>query len=176
VIDITRTFLDGKPSLQDKYGNKDGNLRDYHLAQNALYLINEQYKGRKIIFWGATYHFAKNLRQTDTLETRHSYRNTVTMADVLSAADQKFYSMGFTTYKGSFGMPWTETPRPIKPASVGSFEHWANGKGMRYGFLNLTTPGKFLMRPLGHTEMMANWSNILNGVIFIAEMRPVTPK
>lgn len=160
--------------LLDKFGNKNGNVRDLYLAKNALWLINERYKNEKIIFWGATFHFTRNLAASDSIEMGINYSGKVTMGDVLyHEIPDEIYSVGFTTYKGWWGNVHMEKGVQINPAKKGSLEELLYRQGIKYSFLDLKkmhSKNKISMRPLGHVEMTADWSNHLDGIFFISEL------
>jgi erythromycin esterase-like protein len=176
-------FQDGRAQLMDKYGNKDGKVRDAYMASNALWLIKEKFKNRKLIFWEATYHFARNLSKTDSIKMGINYEKVRTLADILyEQIPGELYSIGFTAYQGEHGLPWLATKKLSLPAK-GSMEeliHAANIGDCIIDFKNLQQ-GAWLqedlsMRPLGYKAMTTQWPRVLDAIFFIDKMMPSTTK
>jgi erythromycin esterase len=160
-------------------------LRDIQMGQNLLWLANEYYPNHKIIVWAATYHLARNL-ETITVadpELLTIYANGQVMGDIVhDELGDQVYVLGITAYSGTsgiFGMDMLE----LAPPSENSLEDLVNRTGLEFAFLDLHTlpaGGAWLQeelysRVIGHSEMQADWTNILDGMLFIQEMAPSSP-
>jgi len=157
------------------------NLRDEQMARNLLWLARERYPGKKIVVWTATYHAVRNpaslLPLTDLPPT--FYRGVKTMGDeVAKALGNEVYVLGFTAHDGEIGNP--ASPTRLAPAREGSLEDLLNQAGAPFAILNLRKTaaggewlrGKLVARPLGYTDMQADWTRVLDGMMFIRTMTP----
>jgi erythromycin esterase len=151
------------------------NSRDIQMAKNLKWLVENKYKGQKIIVWAADRHIARSLKNgDDTLKTEE------TMGDWLVkslAAGKRVYILGFTSYEGEAGRLGRDGYKVPEPAA-NVFESWVHAKGYPYAFIdfaayNIRHPGnneKFLMAPLGHTPNKNSWNLVFDGVFYIKDM------
>ncbi len=161
-------------------------MRDRQMAQNLLWLANERYPGKKIVVWAATFHAARNLGKIDVgtgrEELARSYRSMETMGDGVSKAlGERIYTLGFTAFEGSIGNVFqSRPPEPLDPPSPGSLEELMARAGLENALVDFRNPPKggewlrqpLLSRPLGYTEMNANWGEIVDGMLFTKKMEP----
>lgn len=54
------------------------NHRDVQMADNMMWLINQKFNGRKLIFWGSNSHIFKNFRQIGRYNNKGDTINTGT--------------------------------------------------------------------------------------------------
>jgi erythromycin esterase len=85
--------------------NNYNNSRDRQMADNVLWLMNNVYKGKKVIIWAANTHIGRNLNTTLFIKPTMpglSYGSYKTMGDYLyEVLGSKLYALGFTASQGS---------------------------------------------------------------------------
>lgn len=155
--------------------------RDAQMGENLIWLANEGYRGRKVIVWAATMHCLHDGDTIDTRTERIDYEGLRTMGDhVHEALGDDLYTVGFAAHHGEAGLPWS-APRRIAPATEGSFEDLCARAGFDCAMVSfrglaadhwLRKP--MLARPLGHSEMLADWTAVVDGMVFHREMTPST--
>ncbi|MBN8569442.1 MAG: erythromycin esterase family protein [Ignavibacteria bacterium] len=157
-------------------------LRDIQMGKNLLWLT-ENNPDKKFIVWAATSHISRNLSEVK-LSGAH-YGSHITMGDIVhNAIGNKSYTIGFTAYEGSYGNLYSARKDLIKP-SAASIEFLFNEAGIENGFIdfrNSINPGnewlkdKIISRPLGNTEMYANWTKVMDGIVYTQKMIPSTKR
>jgi erythromycin esterase len=156
--------------------------RDLQMGENLLWLARRGYPDRKIIVWAATMHSMHNEDQIDTANTRFGYKDYRTMGHVVwEAMRDTVYVLGFTAYEGTAG-PVNRSARDIGKASKESLENLMRSAGLEnaiINFRNLPSSGIWLRqrifsRPLGYAPKLADWTSILDGMMFTREMSPST--
>jgi len=157
-------------------------LRDAAMADNLIWLAREAFPRRKIIVWAATYHNMRNPHLIDTGMPNLSYANTTTMGHLVwQAFGGAVYNVGFTAYEGQVGMVGSE-PQELSPPSPDSLEGLWGETRHDNAFLDLRripTGGDWLRmplvsQPLGYGPMLADWSQVLDAMVFTRTMRPST--
>lgn len=185
--------MQAKQTWQIYLSTKEGNyldpliyqMRDIQMGRNLVWLANELYPNRKIIVWAATFHTVRNLNiiETGDPETQELYNQFSTMGDVVfKEFGDKIYSLGFTSYSGKVGIVWSDTTTNLEKPSKGSFEDLLNRTNFKYAIVDFRQPSKggewlqesMMSRPLGHKEMKADWSKVMDGMMFIGEMNPAS--
>jgi erythromycin esterase-like protein len=160
--------------------------RGQQMARNLAWLAKKRYPGRKIVVWTSAFHAARQLKAIDPGTGRdervESYRTTETMADgVYRELGDKVYTLGFTAYQGSVGSALqSREPEPLGRPTAGSLEDLMAQAGLESALIDFRRPlsgGEWLRRPLlsrplGYTEMMADWGEILDGMLFTKVMEP----
>lgn len=171
------------------------NPRDEQMAKNLLFLAR-LYPNKKIIAWGASYHFAKNLTSvtqtaiTDSLlhqfavATRDQqdsitihYTNAIPMGKILTdSLGPKIYSLSFSSYDGKFGM-LGEKPIALSNLTppIGSLEHELTQQNHQYAwcdFQNKTNTSRFYLSALGNIPMLGSWQESFDGNLFIQHAYP----
>jgi erythromycin esterase len=175
------------------FGKKEGkidyigltNLRDPQMARNLVWLAREAYPKRKIIVWAASLHLMRNpttVRPQDNPLPQDYYRGIVTMGhEVYKALGKETYTLAFMAAEGAAGNPWGRA-WALNPVEPGSLEGMLAAAGHTYAvvdFRHLDESGAWLRRkmtarPLGHTDMTADWTNVFDGVVFTRTMFPST--
>jgi erythromycin esterase-like protein len=102
------------------------------------------------------------------------------MGDLLfEALGDQIYALGFGAGTGSTGVVF-KPAYDIAGASEGSFEDLMNRAGFEYAivdFRHLPAGGEWLRegvisRPFGYAEERGDWTNVLDGLMYIREMIP----
>ncbi len=161
--------------------------RDEQMGRNLVWLAQERYPDRKIIVWAATFHNARNLRRLDpglgNPDLKRTYATYVPMGEVAHRSlGKQMYSLGFTAATGRAGSAFSRKPEDLWKPTPGSLEDLMERAGLENALVDFRNPPRggawlrepLISRPLGYTEMMGNWSEILDGMMFIREMTPST--
>lgn len=167
------------------------NPRDLQMARNLIYL-SKLYPGKKIIAWGATYHFANQLelveytditkafaKKMDSVQHNHEpadvqklMEGAKPMGGILKQHfGNALYSVAFSSFEGRFGMVGfpsmsLETLRPPD----GSIEQVLVKAGQHQAFVDFsagTRNRKFYSSALGNLPLYAPWQKIVDGLFFI---------
>jgi erythromycin esterase-like protein len=146
------------------------NDRDHSMYMNFQWLMSRLPAGSKVIVWTATSHAAKDLSGVPGAE------KWVPLGSYIRREfkDQAFV-LGISAFSGAYGMA-RQAVRPLTAAPANSLEGqaFANG-GSNTLYLNasqIRTFGSILARPLGPDFKMANWDDVLDGLVIFREERP----
>ena len=161
------------------------NLRDERMGENLVWLANEYFPNRKILVWAATSHIARNMQAVDVFATPE-YEDMVRMGDVVwDSLGSQVYAMGFTAYEGTYGAPLYPnfSTRLLQPPVPHSLEDLVNRAGFENAIVNfrdLPQSGLWLQedlvcRPFGYTNMMGDWTQLMDGIMYTKTMVPNTP-
>jgi len=160
----------------------DNNPRDAAMADNLIWLARDVYPRRKIIVWAATFHNMRNPQAIDSETPDLPFGELTTMGHIVwQALGSEIFNVGFTAHEGEHGWVGAK-PTPLDPPPVGSLEDVWGGTAQQHAFLDLRrTPagGEWLQAPLlsqalFHMPLMADWSQVLDAMVFIRTMRPST--
>lgn len=152
--------------------------RDEAMAEN-LFWIKEQYPDKKIICWGATRHFLYNSEETKLKNPLIRLLNGWNFFDkhpcMGNFAKEKygdaFYTIGFSTYGGSYGFGGATQLKDAKKRSI----EYAIAQS---DFDNCLIPLRqsldgYIARPLGHKYITNDISRVMDALIFNREMEPL---
>jgi erythromycin esterase len=166
------------PANKDLYGNH----RDAQMARNLLWLAREAHPRRKIIVWAASFHAMRNPGTiTEAGRPTPRYQHTVTLGhDVSRALGRDVYSVMFLAAEGETKLPWADTPTRLKPPPAGSLDDLFARAGCVNAFVDFRAgvgapAGEWLRvrrfaRPLGYSPMLADWTDVFDGVVFTKTM------
>ena len=157
-------------------------MRDQQMGKNLVWLARERYPNRKIIVWAATFHNARRLGTIDTGDPKLArlYGGVTPMGEVAwKELGNEIYSLGFTSFDGEWGTAFAKSAQTIPPPSSGSLEDLFARAGLVNAFVDFRNPpagGAWLRAPivaklLGHTEMRADWTCVVDGVVFLRTMQ-----
>jgi erythromycin esterase len=174
--------VDWAAAGDDAKGNR---RRDLQMAENLLWLARERYPGRKIVVWAATRHILARPGRIATADLPPSpaFPGGAAMGDeVKKALGPAVYALGFTAAGGWWGKPW-DAPRELPPPTPGSLEELWGRAGAELAIVDFRHPsagGRWLSdgliaRPLGYADMRADWTAVLDGMMFLRTMTPATP-
>ena len=155
-------------------------MRDVQMGKNLLWLANERYPKEKIIVWAATGHNARALATIRTSDPKYTrlYAGWTPMGEIArKKLGHELYSLGFLSYEGETARYATKTGTIIQ-SSHDSLEDLFTRASFETAFLDFRRPpagGRWLRTPLtakllGHTEMQADWTRVVDGVVFIRKM------
>lgn len=158
--------------------------RNRQMARTLVWLAEEVYPQEKIVVWGASSHGIRNLSSIERLDSEGSYEGRTSMGDVLAERfDGGVYTLGVTAHGGQYGAFYWEDQEPetIEEPSAGSLEALLGALPHDYSLLNFTDVSSShwlsqpqVARPLGYTEMRADWTEVMDGLLFIRTMQPNT--
>jgi len=162
-------------------GKEDINARDLQMAKNLKWLIENKYKGQKIIVWAASMHIAKSLKNIRDSLIKTEEPMGGHLVGGLPKEDQ-VYILGFSSYQGTAGRIGRD-PYKVSTSNQNSFEGWLNAKDYKYAFVdfskfNLLYPESkeyFFMAPLGHEIVEGIWNRVFDGMFFIRDMYACIP-
>jgi erythromycin esterase len=159
--------------------------RDEQMGRNLIWLAREWYPDKKIIVWAATFHNARNLRRLDpglgNPALKKSYETYTPMGEVVhQSLGKQMYSLGFTAARGK-SKNLGQLIDLLQP-TPGSLEDLMERAGLENALVDFRSPPRggtwlrepLISRPLGYTEMKGDWSEVLDGMMFIREMAPST--
>lgn len=158
------------------------NLRDQQMADNLIWLAEGPYRGRNIIVWAATYHIVRELSSIEVPAIPGLYDGLVPMGEILAEnLGDEMYTVGFTASSGMAGTIF-EAPWSLPPLVEGSLEDLLSQTSFDQAFVDfrgLREDGAWLhdqmtSRPLGYMEMVADWTGIMDGLIYTRVMTPST--
>lgn len=158
-------------------------FRDEQMADNLIWLANDWYEGRKIIVWAATFHNVRNIGTIDSRMEELDYGEAVTMGHrVWEALGDEVYNLGFTAYEGE-ASPWhVPGVNTLDPPEEGSLEDLMEKAGLENAIVDFRGAGPALSwlgrpmvaRPLGYAQMEADWTTVLDGMVFNKTMAQST--
>ena len=158
------------------------NLRDRQMAENLIWLAQHRYPGRKIIVWAATFHNAKVLELVDVPTMPGLYDGRVPMGQIVAEAlGDEFYSIGFTASEGRVGVLFMDS-WVLEPPAKNSLEDLLSQTWFDRLFVDyrsLDDDGAWLSEPLeswplGYLEMIADWTQVMDGLVYTRVMTPST--
>jgi erythromycin esterase len=157
------------------------NRRDRINADNLKWLIDNTYRGRKIIVWAHSAHvmnawYGPGFDSVSLAPLNDGMKPTgAWLADWYGDA---VYRIGVTAYQGSDG--WVGTPpSPVPPAPSGSLEERLHRLGAPEAFLplrhsRLPVTSVAMRVPKYKTETVANPAQVFDALHFIDLMKPAT--
>ncbi|WPO79416.1 erythromycin esterase family protein [Flavobacterium sp. KACC 22761] len=170
------------------------NPRDEQMAKNLIFL-SEMYPNEKMICWGASYHFSKNIDQTEYTEVTESYLQkqsnielkTTGFTDYIPGEGAKLlegalpmggflknyfkdeiYSIAFSSYEGSYGRVDGKS-FPILTPPENSIELQNANKGYNKTFFEFDKKDtkRYYCSAFGNIPIKARWNAIFDGFFFI---------
>lgn len=158
--------------------------RNRQMAHNLVWLAEEAYPEKKVVVWIASSHGVRNLSSIERINEERSYKGQTSMGDVLAETfDGGIYTLGITAHGGEYGaFYWDDQdPKTIGEPSSGSLEALMGSLSYEHAILDFTdVPSahwlskKQVARPLGYEEMRADWTEVMDGLLFIRTMHPNT--
>jgi erythromycin esterase len=153
------------------------NVREQQMGRNLVWLAEEAFPGRRIVVWAATRHIARDLPSISSYPAGYA---SVGQEVHLHFGDA-MYLVGFTAREGAWGYPGGEA-RPIAPPSPGSLEALMHEAGLENAIVDFRSPASgsewlrqpLIARPMGYSEMVADWGNVLDGMVYTRVMEPNT--
>ena len=151
--------------------------RDKQMAENLIWL-KDKFPNKKIICWGATSHFLYNSTKVrmkrpfiQLLYGRYFKKQPMMGHYIKKHYGEKVYTIGFTTYRGHYGL---DKNKKIKTAKKGTFESLLSQSDHNNFLLPLKGLNfkNYKSRPLGHQYMKNDIAEVMDAVIFNRNMYP----
>jgi erythromycin esterase len=162
----------------------DFNPRDAQSGRNLAWLAKTRYAGRKIIVWAATMHIARRVEGIDTRAPGLNYKGVRPMGQVAAETlGREMYVLGFDALRGRRGHVFSGRDFPIEKAPDGSLAALAAKAGLKTAWIDFSrlpeeSPfrRKMIARPLGNAAMEADWTQVVDGMLFQDEVEPSRPR
>ena len=162
----------------------DFNWRDEQMGKNLVWLARTRYPKRKIVVWAATMHIARRVEGIDSKRPGLSYKGVRPMGQVAAESlGREMYVLGFDALRGKRGMVFQGREFDIPDAPDGSLADLADKAGLATAWIDFTrlpekSPlrGKMIARPLGNAPMEADWSQVVDGMFFQADVEASRPR
>lgn len=161
----------------------NNNARDFQMADNLKWLINEKYKGEKVI---VSAHNGHILKDDECIEFKQKdWKPPIKQIPmgqwIKNEYKDKCYSIGFCSYKGSYLI--NDSLYILKPGIQDGLEEIFHSTRNPYLFIdfNKITSSNFLskkqsLRCLLYEDAVSQWTKVFDGLVFIDEMYPATIK
>jgi erythromycin esterase len=159
------------------------NIRDEQGARNILWLLTDRYRGHKLIVWSATIHAVRNVASVDTRDSSWNYKGYQSTGDhVWRALGSRSYVIGFVglTGAGRLGNDIWQIKQLQHPAA--ELEELLGAAGFERAFLDFRHVPRggewlrepMLSRPIAEHAKIARWNEVIDGMVFLREMKPAT--
>lgn len=175
MLEQHRELSEGKRTFADPY-----NLRERVNAETLLWLLNERYKGRKVIVWGHNLHVLRTQPTRGAREAPADGELESTGRIIGEALGDEAYSLGVVAAGGEWS--WLGNP-PIayREPAQDSFEALLKQTRLPVAFINLRDlpADHWLRKPIATTldqqnvlTVTAPIADAFDGLIFIDAMKP----
>ncbi|MCG8389809.1 MAG: erythromycin esterase family protein, partial [Cytophagales bacterium] len=180
------------------------NPRDAWMAQNLIFL-SKLYPGKKIIGWGASFHFADNITNFENTALTKEYVEKMvprdrTVEDGTSSFDLDkaigkavpmgqilkdhfggdMYSLAFSSYEGEYGLIIEDRRFRVLTPPKESLESILHTQGYDLALVDYSKSGLqqqwFYSSPLGNLPIYAQWASIFDGLVFMKTVEPPQPR
>jgi erythromycin esterase-like protein len=156
-------------------------IRDMQMAENIDWLLNNTFKGKKIIVWAHNYHISKNsYDRFNPVTGRH-----LSMGSFLAHEfnrEKEMYILGFTSFNGF--TDWTNSDtydQVLRKPQKNGYENWIPVQ-WPYAFTDFKPYNEsrnglveqFHMKGstyLTHASTLMSWSSVFDGVFFVRDMK-----
>ncbi len=153
--------------------------RDARMAANLAWLVNNKFKGQKIIVWAADVHIARNLSIAKYYPKMNETMGGKFMQGVKDA--NEVYTIGFTSLQGMAGRVGSPG-YAIRNRITNSFETWFTEK-QAYAFVDFKAFNKlnpqyneaFYATPITHAIGNEQWNQVFDGLFYIRDMYRCVP-
>jgi erythromycin esterase len=176
-----KQVFDYDPNKHVNGAATNSGARDAQMADNLLWLVHKRYPGRKLIIWAATDHITKN-PTTIVTNPPGGYAGFSSMGHIVAKElGNQSYAIGFIASEGQMGI-WKMQPRELAVPDPSSLEGLFSSTTFQNAFLDLRiVPASclwlhspILSGPLGYSPFTADWSKVLDGIIYTRVMKPST--
>jgi erythromycin esterase len=155
-------------------------MRDVQMGKNLIWLANERYPKEKIIVWAATAHNARALATIKTSDPKYVrlYAGWTPMGEIArKKLGGELYSLAFISHEGESARYGTKVSTVVT-SSRDSLEDLFTRASFETAFVDFRHPpagGRWLhtlltAKFLGYTEMQADWTGVVDGVVFLKRM------
>lgn len=155
-------------------------MRDVQMGKNLIWLANERYPKEKIIVWAATGHIARALPSIRTSDPKYTrlYSGWTPMGEIArKTLGHQLYALGVLSYEGEAARFGAKTATIVQSSRDSLEDLFARASFdiALLDFRHLPAGGIWLRTPLpakllGHIEMQADWTAVVDGVLFLRKM------
>jgi erythromycin esterase len=154
------------------------NMRDVQMGKNLLWLANERYPKEKIIVWSTTSHNGRALPTVKTSVRKYARLLpgwTPMGAMAWKVLGDQLYAIGFISLEGEVARYAAKEATSLPPMSRDSLEDLFTRASLENAFVDFRHPpagGRWLhsplwARPLLWAEMEADWTRVMDGIVFL---------
>ena len=162
-------------------------LRDKYNAENLIWLLENKFKGRKVIVWAATAHLAYDLedvRVRGLKSTILNFKDFYSTGHWLKKQYQdKIYSIGFTGYSIQKKKQNGKKLKYLRNGSKRNIEYSFHQLNRQYTFLDLSQKrlpewliSEMMSGLMGYRKEISIIPNTLDGIFYIDEIERATVK
>lgn len=185
-VDAALLSLEGLARLREAAGQfraADNNLRDQWMGETLAWLVNERYKGSRIIVWAASFHTLYEPRAIKLgPDASFGYEKVLTMGEVAKRSlRDAIYTIAFSAAEGTAARVTGGEPLKLEAPVDGSLEDLCLRVGSRFLFVNFRglPASHWLRRPmtagvLAYSPIETNWTRQVDAVVFTRTMFPST--
>lgn len=182
LIEYSKISLKDMVAANEK-AEKLNNNRDSLMAENTKWLLENKYKGKKVIIWAASYHITKQPELISTTSKDNFNGKKTLGGEIGKLYGDKVYSIGFISYQGKYGISF-EKPKgtTIKPHNENSIEAYIHKYNHPFCWLTLkdnkNVNGKTaIINGFNNASYSSSdWSKNFDALIYIENMYPNTLK
>jgi len=154
------------------------NMRDVQMGKNLLWLANERYPKEKIIVWATTSHNGRALSTVKTSVPKYArlFTGWTPMGEMArKVLGDAIYTIGFISFEGNVARYGEKQATALPPMSRDSLEDLCTRASLQNAFIDFRHPpagGGWLhttltARPLFWVEMDADWTRVMDSLIFL---------
>jgi erythromycin esterase-like protein len=162
-------------------------MRDVQMGKNLLWLAGERYPKEKIIVWSTTSHNGRALSTVKTMVPKFArlFPGWTPMGEMArKVLGNEIYTIGFISYEGEVARYGEKKTNALPPMSRDSLEDLFARAALQNAFVDFRNPpagGRWLhttltSRPLFWVEMDADWTRVMDGVVFLKRTERVHKK
>ncbi len=170
---LAKNYVAHNPSTktESNFVATDSNPRDKQMAENILFLM-EQFKGRKIICWGANTHFANRVDLLNNQELQTYFPIGRILKPILK---EKLCIIGATAGGGSYGS-WTEEARQLAQPLPNTIEHALLSQDVDVALVDLkSAPNQTTSLAIEYTPLTGQWDQVFDLLLYVKTTGPSTP-
>lgn len=170
---LAKNYVAHNPSTktESNFVATDSNPRDKQMAENILFLM-EQFKGRKIICWGANTHFANRVDLLNNQELQTYFPIGRILKPILK---EKLCIIGATAGGGSYGS-WTEEVRQLAQPLPNTIEHALLSQNVDVALVDLkSASNQTTSFAIEYTSLTGQWDQVFDLLLYVKTTGPSTP-
>jgi erythromycin esterase len=145
-------------------------VRDRQMGDNLAALQREVYQGRKMMVWAASSHLTYNGANIAS----EFYHQNLRLGDYIKQGyGDRYYSIGFTGYRGEFGKLLFFHVLNVKKHQPNSIEYVLGQTKQPFLFIDLNKPNlpqwlqsPLIARPFGYKAMQMNLPLVMDGLFY----------
>jgi erythromycin esterase len=145
-------------------------VRDQQMGDNLAFAQQELYKGKKVMVWAASSHLTYNGANIAS----EFYHQNLRLGDYIKQRyGDRYYSIGFTGYRGEFGKLLFFHVLNVKKHKPNSIEYALGQTKQPFLFIDLNKPNlpqwlqsPLLAKPFGYKAMQMRLPLVMDGLFY----------